>query len=431
MRLSSSASLLVIWPTAGDAAIALRCVDFADALAAGRLVMAFGDDLAAGVARLVESRRGWVVPTTLYLGGDAKEHLGDAATAILEFGQAALKSAVDRRVAQVQEAAAIAPSPSECIVLAADHSLRLHTDAGHALAGAFTQTPVRVVDTGSPAQASALALADACVGASAIVMADAVRGDLRGVVHEALPWVTWISRWRKPSQWTDGPNAVVLAEGSWRDAWLAAGWPAERIAVGGWPALQHRGAGRGALLAWDLPAATPPADVATYTSLVVLWEKVAQLLIADPFASAAAGGSQRLLANQAAACGVELDAAAMRRWSDLCVVPNIARGLAKLMQRRGIELAIAGSGWEEFDQSIGPIESREQLADLAVQAAVVIDPTEQGLPALAALGRPIVRARGNARAFLKQVRKPASVVVAPGALSTALMSMVERVVDRP
>ncbi|MEM7808004.1 MAG: hypothetical protein AAF561_07830 [Planctomycetota bacterium] len=387
-RLEIGQSLFVVWPDVRSLRLALGCGDVSDAISCGKVACFAGThDLAASARR----QRGRVLPRTLHLCGDAEAVQGPKVHELLAQAKSALEASAAWQASEVQrrveQPAIDVEGP---VLIAAGSGFRLLADAGRQLTSALAGLGERVLDLDDPRHASPLALADATAGVSALVTADVLRRDLPGVVPTLLPWVTWISQHRTPVAPINDLDHVVLAEASWREAWQAAGWRSDQIAIAGWSGTRRTGGdggGRGVLVAFDLPTDdTLPASVGEFSSQRVSWENMANELANRPYSLVEAGGRDAYLIGRLRASGVDPADVDRGLWQARLVTPSFVRGIGKLARRAGATLA--GSGWPDARDASAAV-AFDGLLD---RHAVLLDPTPEGHPAVAGQGLPVLRA---------------------------------------
>ena len=402
--LPPSASLLAIWSDLAALAFALRCADFADALAGGRLHLLGPDEVGDNVRRLADDRPGWAVPKQIIIFGDSRAVQNpETIQALQESATTGLREAAEDRATAVSRVAADGlPQTADVALLA---GLRFHPldRAGQALAATLEHLEIATADFDHPDSASTLAAARAAAAAPRVVAADLLRHDLPGVVAEGKPWLTWVTRPRPAVPWRAGPDAVLLAHSRWSDDWLAAGWPKDRVTVGRWPSRPRVATGEGLLLIADLPPREPPKDVADYSSASVLWDQVASEIAADPWLPAR---SPRWLADQFTAAGVSGTEAQLARWTRDCVQPAIARGLAAALAETGRSYRIVGTGWDGEAGAVGPVENADGFDRLLAGSRALVDPTLAGDGRYGSLGLPVVGLGASRDAWLRSLSHP-------------------------
>ncbi len=383
-RLEAAQSLTVIWPDVRRMRLALGCADVSSMILQGKLVCFAGTHDIASRARRC---RGWAVPGSLHLCGDAVAVQGRDITTLVTAVQGAIQSATDWHAGETARVASMPASTGGPMLVAAGSSFRLLADAGRRLTAALAGPGVRLLDLDDARSASRLAFADAAAEADSIVTADVTRADVPNVVPSATPWVTWISRPRSPVRAMNATDGIVLADDAWRNAWLAAGWSSDRVKTCSWPVENVQSRGKSTLLAFDLPTQDePPAVVKQYSSQAVAWGSIAEELQSFPYRLRESGGARSYLLGRLRATGLDPASLDLGLWHTHLVTPSFARGVGRLARRAGATLA--GLGWPG-GRSAATAAEVEQLVE---RHAAVLDPTPDGLPAIASLGLPVIRA---------------------------------------
>ncbi|MDB5293585.1 MAG: hypothetical protein JWL69_4826, partial [Phycisphaerales bacterium] len=384
--------------------VVLACDDFSAEIAEHRLWFAWGHAWAAELDRLFIDNSG--LPTPVQFVRPISED-SSAADAMVQPAQKVFADHNARRAAIVRSTReAWRPDKLRQICLVAPSHFRLWDDAGHmlheTLGNAHDADAVRVVryDPDDPACASPAALATAAAECGAIVTPNTGRGDLPEVVHQDMPWVTWVTTGRIPSAQKAGPRDVLLtADAGLREAAIAVGWPAKRVTVAGWPRMirttsdgcateSHREPFL-AIIA-DTRSLEAPKAVTEYSSHRLLWDAIAEELREDPFSLGA--GIDAFLSERMKRARVADEGFNRALFIDALIVPAYQQGLARALLREKLPLRCFGAGWEGIDafESVaeGPVLSRQDLSRIAGSATALIHawPTPNSHP-IDALGR--------------------------------------------
>ena len=421
-------AILAVFTDADHAASILACFDFSSHLTSGRLLPALADDLGRSLPKLVEGRRGWVVPTQLFIPGDASALLGEQDIARLtQTVKAALEAAVQqRRDQQARVTIRHNPGGPLTLVVGGDASPLSPAFGRVHLGRVFAaKSDTRPVNIDSPDAAAPLALMDAMNGASAVIAADIGRGETVGTAGSEVPWLTWVSRQRKPFAFTGGRDAVAVADERWLADWLAAGWPRDRLAVAPWQPSKPSTVASGLLIACDLPDDPVPADLKRYSSQAVLWEQLAHVVERHPFI---ASDPVNFVQSRATDAGLSLDLSTAAAWVTHCLIPARAIGLARLAATLTPVTAV-GSNWSRHPE-VKPTtaESCDDWLHITHRAAAIIDPSYDGTPMLRSTGRPVIGGPMTAGEFEAACRKSPSVAADPNpSLADALRQCIDRV----
>ncbi len=422
-RLRANQALIAIVPDLAAARIMLHCENFADDVRAHRLWLAIGADWEAQLAAILRDNEGLPTPTQFVRLTDGTEELAEAMIPPAQrvFGQIAQLRAAG--IAQLQETLA-GHAPTHACVIAPTH-FRLWNDAGHALAQLAGRSGWVHVDPDDPACAAPPAMARAACGIAAVIMPNTGRADLPNVVPIATPWITWMTGPRVPAFASAGPrDALLVTDPAWRDAALAAGWPAPRVTVATWPTAHRPPTTKGPLLiCMDLRPLDAPKEVVEMSSHRLLWDAVADELVRDPFAL----GSSIVDYLHARMKRLNIAALDQRRFIDDLIAPAYARGLAELLRRHGLPLRLAGEGWEAVEMlrpfAAGSVTTREAFQEAVASSAALVHawPTTIGHP-IDHAGRPVVYASRGRETFLRDARAAVAGKLAMPASSVAQLS---------
>lgn len=406
-RLRPHQAVLAVCPDAEDVRVMLACDDFSGDLRLHRLWFAWGEHWAAEMKRLFDELPGLATPAQFVRLPVAPAEEVDR---MVPAAQAVFAQANARRAQQVvtrRDGWRNRGSQSRRLCVIAPSHFRLWNDAGAVLAeqllGGAADTDVGIrFDPDDPACSSALALLDAAERCDAVVAADTSRADLAGVVPVAMPWVTWITRPASiPAFESASPaDRLVLAEAAWVQRATAAGWPRDRISVGGWSVVPAEppssSAARSLAVAADTRPVVMPDALAEFSSHALLWGHIAAELAADPFAAASSPAAyleQRMKRHHVSPDG--FDAAL---FLERLIVPAFEQAVARLLVREGLPVRLFGAGWDQIDDlrrcAAGAVTSQAELAPIAAGSAVVVDvsPLADVHP-VHRLGRPVVSAR--------------------------------------
>lgn len=407
--------VIVLLPDLHALRVLLGCDDFSNELHAHRLWFACGEAWSAELRRMLDENPGLPTPTQFIrpVAADNTRHDDLVTPAQQIFAEINARRALELR--NMLHASAGAPTAAWCII--APSHFRVWEDAPRVLAKTLDgheEQPIVRFDPDDPGSASSLALAKAAQACQAIVSANTGRADLPEVARLEIPWITWLTCPRIPSAAGRGPfDALLIADSSWSAPVIAAGWPAEKIAIASWPIEQEvptsaaAGARSLAIIA-DLPPIEPPARVAEYSSQALLWEGIAQELEANPFALL---HPDAFLDERMRQCQIEAGGLDRSLFIQGLIIPAYQRGLAGVIRRRGIPLRCHGAGWESVlgleDCAAGPVRSRDELMNVCSSAAALVHcwPADHFHP-IQTMGRPLLRAHGrNREAFLRDAVK--------------------------
>ncbi len=377
-HLHDAQAALVVVPRTSDAAVILSCEDFSEAISSGRLFLLVGESWPRAFLAVLADNPGLPPPAQVIrvtLSEDDAQ-LARVGEVTQELQRLAVQVTQERRrqIEAIKGAwHAGAPIDRRGICVVGPGGFRLWRDTGRVLGSLFgpdaretgaRQVDVRRVRTDRATELSPLAMIHAAHRADAVVAADLFRADSPELLPDFVPWITWATTDRVPAFSTaTAYDGLIAASPQVYQAALAVGWPAMRIRQAGWPTVDLPAAPAGPLLLLCDTAPTPvPEQIASFSSLVWLWEAIGQELRQTP--SAMDVGIERYLAERLA----KLDLPAERLPKDLFVqrliVPAYAQGVALKLLRLGVPVTIRGAGWLELDACV-PEDFAGKLAEAA------------------------------------------------------------------
>lgn len=417
-RLGAGTPVVVVEPDARAARVLLGCGDVAGAVAGHRLWFAVGAGWADQLADLFRAWPGLATPSRFVrmpVADDAVVGpLIERAKAVFDAANGERTAAVDRL--RVGSAGGPSAGPAAGLwsgrpVVIGRSGYTLWEDGPAVLWTACGSAATRF-DTDDPLNTSPVALATAAVGCGGVVAADSGRGSAAGLVRPDVPWVTWVTRPAVPEVGASGPlDALVLAAAEWRPLAERAGWPGDRVHVGGWQAAMPLPCASGlphlAVMADTRPVEMPPA-VAGYSSHAMLWEAIEAELRSSPLA---ARDPVAYLADRAGQVRVDRTAVDVGAFVERLIYPAYQQGVARLLIAAGLPITLWGSGWGEVDEfagraggSVESVAARDRAAGAAV--GLVHCWPEDGPHPIDAVGRPVVRAESDdAARFVAAARR--------------------------
>ena len=393
-KLDAKLAVIVILSAETELSLTLALVDFSGDLAAGRLHFAWD---AFSLKALFDRHPGLAVPQQflrLPVTDDAD------ATATIAWGQTTLGDvASDHRRRLAASLADWRAGETVCVV--APQSFALWNDAGR-FVGGFSD--IESVNTDAPLSAAVAFAAERCRNAKAVLMPDAGRSDwLADAAPPDRPWLTYVTRPRVPAFVAASPrDALLLADEVFRP--LATGWPADRVAVVGWPVVTPAGPERKTLaIVADLPDLAPPKEVEDFSSWRVTWETIAADLVANPHRLGESPAAYLDRVRQQT--GVAKAGFPAGLFLDGCVAPAYLLGIAKWLKREGLPLELFGRGWAVHAGLAGccrgVLDTPAALA-VAVSTAGVIDPFLTAAHPVRGLRARVVRTPGRTPTRLLQ-----------------------------
>lgn len=399
-------AVIAVMPDDRVLRVLMRCADFSETIASGRLWFARGEQWSDELARIFRDQPGLATPSQFVRLPITPAGEIDRLVAAAQKIFAEVNAGRAAAIGSVRENWRPAPRPRRLCVLAPS-TFRLWDDAGKVLAEAMIQSlsdpdvePLRF-DPDRPASSSVLALANAVAAADALITADVARADAPAVAHPEMPWITWVTTPRVPSAQAAGPSdALLLADPAWRSAARDAGWPAEKLHVAGWPALARTAAkpaaGAGLAIVADTCRLDPPERLAEFSSHLLLWERIRSDLARDPFL--VGDDPAQFLNRMMRQFGIPGEAFDRRLFVDRLIVPAFQQGVARILLRENLPIRLHGHGWDRIDEfrphAAGVVSSSRALRSIAREAAALIHvwPGGHAHP-IDALGRPVVRRR--------------------------------------
>jgi hypothetical protein len=395
-RSRADQAVIALCPDADDLRVLLHCDDFSEDLRARRLWFAWGGEWAAVLKDLFEQWPGLATPAQFIrlpiTPADEVERMIPAAQAVFAGVNASRAQQVARRRDDWR------PTGGLCVV--APSHFRLWDDAGAVLLDALSDcASVTRFDPDDPACSSALALLSAAERCDAVVTADTTRADVPGVLPPAMPWLTWVTRPTSipPFEKVGPADGLVLADPAWRDRAAAAGWPAERVLVGGWPtarAESHAAPPRVLAIVADTIPVAAPERLAEYSSHRLLWDHLAAELETNPFA--VGDSPAQFLERRMTRHGVRPDGFDAALFLERLILPAYAQSIARTLLTGGVPLRLFGAGWDRIDEfrphAAGAVTSREGLNTIASHASALVHvwPGVESHP-MHRLGLPVLR----------------------------------------
>jgi hypothetical protein len=422
-KLRRDQAIIATGSDAADVRVMLACDDFSGDIAAHRLWFAIGEDWPAELRHLLEERPGLATPSQFIrlpiTPEDTVEPMIAAAGKV--FSEANASRA--RTIARLRADGRLPTNHTRLCVIAPSH-FRLWDDAGAVLAETLAAQADRpgaaaevvAFDPDDPARSSAAALTTAAEGCRAILAADMSRPDLAGVVPAEMPWVTWVTRPASIPAFdaVGARDALVVADPSWRQHATAAGWPADRVAVGGWPAVSAGGPVPPppspvlAVVSDTRPVVMPEA-LAEFSSHAMLWRHIVAELSADPFALGE--GPAQYLQRRMKQSGIGAEGFDAGVFLERLILPTYEQAVARLILHAGLPLRLYGAGWDAIEEltprAAGGVASRADLLRIRRDVTALVD-CSAGFnpPPLHRLGRPVV-ARAMDRRHLLAAAKQA------------------------
>ncbi len=410
-------AVIALCPDETALAVLLHCEEFSHDIAAHRLWFAWGESWAQELERLFDERPGLALPAQFIRASAADTGPADA---LIPIAQPIFHAVAERRLLSVRHTRETwqrsRTAACRTCVVAPSH-FRLWDTAGPTLAdtlsGAAGLEVIRF-DSDDPLCASPEALATEAAGCDAIITPGTARGDLPDIVPLEMPWVMWVVGPRIPAASAAGPrDGLLLADASWLRMAVEAGWPAERVAIAGWPAHARLTSDsstepdRPLALVADTRVIRIPDAVAEYSSHRLLWECIEEELGSDPFLLLE--GAERYLIGSMRRLQIGEEGFDRRPFLQCLIEPAYQQALARLLLFAGLPLKLWGAGWESLEEfsssAAGIVSSRSVLADILRGSAGLIHawPISHAHP-IEAVPAPIARPARSAAETIRRAR---------------------------
>ena len=413
-------AIISVQPDLADLRVLLGSADFSRDVRRGRLWFAWGEDWPGEMARLFEQRPGLPTPSQFIripttASEEVEKLIAAAQRVFAQVNAARTARAAERRPHQPRGSAG---QPARLCVVAPT-GFRLWCDAGSVLLPTLQRPDVQVrrFDPDHPASAAAAALAAAAADCDAVVSADVTRADAPGVLPADVPWVTWVTSPRVPSFEPAGPrDALLVADPAWKRDAKDAGWPADRVAVAGWPTTSTPDAPASpsaplAVIADTLPLGDePPQRLSEFSSHLLLWNEILAEISSGPFT--VGDDAAQYLAARMRRFGITDAGFDHRLFVERLIVPAYQQAVARALLRANVPLLLFGEGWGGIDEfsphAGGAVRSRRDLrcATRGVRGLVHVWPAAHAHP-IDAIGLPVLRPCGESlRSFIELASKP-------------------------
>jgi hypothetical protein len=417
-KLRPEQAIVAIVPDENQLGFVLSCDAFEAEIVANRLWFACGNRWSEQLTQIFLDHPGLCTPSQFIRLPIADDEVVDL---IIAPAQKVFSDVNTDRAAKIQALRKI-DTRGERIGVVASSNFRLWDDAGATLAELFDGAEVVRVDLDNPAQASALAMAQAAQGCRAIVTANNSRADLPGVLSESIPWIIWASGDRIPNP--KGAAAIDrLITATPRRA-IELGWSPNQVTAACWPTLSRNtkpgppeglsksksgpGTAHLALITNTHPL-DPPNDLSEYSSHRVLWELILADLHNNPFALDE--DIDGFLHRRRRKLDIAPETLPQSRFIAELILPAYQQSLARLLIREKLPLKLFGAGWDRLSEfaplACGIVDSRQKLCEVAEQSARLVHILPTATPhAIDALQRPVLRRRSaQGTSFISDARQ--------------------------
>jgi hypothetical protein len=220
---------------------------------------------------------------------------------------------------------------------------------------------------------------------------------LPGLAHPKCPWFTWLTGPKVPSFAAAGPSdALLIADPTWRKRTAQAGWPDARVIDAAWPVQTAPlpPAGVLAMIA-DVADLNVPENVENYSSHRLLWNLIADEILANPFV--VASDPVGFLSRRVQQSGIAIERLDQVAFLEQLIVPAWQIGIARILRSAGLPVRVYGRGWEhqkDLEPIVGGAVEDRAIFDSIVsgaQALVHPLPVQSTAHPIESLGRPILR----------------------------------------
>jgi hypothetical protein len=412
-RVGEGRAIIVLLPHAAALALVLACCDLSRPIAGECLFFAHD---ASSLDNLFTRHPGLPLPQQFLKLPATDPTAGEA---VIAWAQEVFSKQSAKHAARLAAARCRVPA-SDGFCVAAGRTFCLWGDAGEALSRALD---CDTIDTDQPAQSAVAHVAERSADAAALVTVDTGRADGPDLIAADKPWLTWVTQPRVPAFVPAAPrDGLLLVDAALRPAALAAGWPAGRIAVAGWPAVDSAGGGAGVALLADVSDLAPTEQIEDLSSVRLVWEACRAELLARPQAIGddPAAYLHRVRVRHAVPAENFPEALLLERLN----APAIVVATARWLVRENVPVRLHGCGWDAFGDLAarwdGPVPDRAALAHAVASAGALIDPfiLRSGHP-IYAQGRPVIRTINRTAPRVLQDIAAACAGRAPSGVTTA------------
>ena len=409
-RIGDEPALMAIVSEMMTIRMILCCEDFSREIAVHRLWFISGEDWTDDFRRLLEERPGLCTPGRFIR---TKLVSDQTANTMIAQAQNVFSEVLLQRTRQIEQIRSQQKTtPAEKILLIAGSHFRLWDGAAAILTEQIqSATAVHRFDSDDPAESSPLALAKAAANCRIVVAANVSRGEANNLVAMNTPWITWVTWPRVPSFTAVGPkDMLMVADPTWQELAVGAGWPIERVMTANWPVTPARVASAQPTLAIiaDTQVIEIPDSIADLSSHRLLWDHIEAELRDDPLALGEDVGGY--LTQRSQLYEISADAVDRRRFVENLIVPAYQQGIARLLLKAKLPLRISGLGWDAIEEfrpiAGGPLRTTQdfEAAIAAASALVYVWPLRHAHP-IDAIGKPVVHRTGRRpEAFVAQAR---------------------------
>ncbi len=379
-KLTARQALLVIAPHTSELRRVLACDSFAGEILAHRLLIAWGEAWAAQLESLLTEIPGLAIPSQFVRLPLLEE---SAAERMIQTAQKVFSAVGVRRAGRIEF---LCNKPPEKF-----HRPRL----GMLVPGRFAlwenpalllhavlrndphidQCDLVTLDVHDPACASPLALAQFASECDGLLAVDCARSDLPPLLHDAKPWITFLTRRRIPAPTLSHErDRLIVADAAWKSDARQAGWPEHRLAALNWPQWRQPAAGadklKGSgvcellaksktsapfgqlaapwLLACDTRPVECPKSLQELSSHQLLWHQLHERIMSDPLC--VGPDAAEFVRRGRIDANVGAEGFDQELFVNQLVLPAYAQSLARLLLARKLPIQLAGEGWSNIPE---------------------------------------------------------------------------------
>jgi hypothetical protein len=235
-RMADDPALFAIVPDFLTLRVILSCHDFSGDILSHHLWFLAGESWPQNLRQLLENQPGLPTPARFI---KTKLTADELVEPMISEAQRIFGSVVSQRSASLESIRSTWPSIQKragCLLIAGSR-FRLWDDGGEVLQEQVREfSNIQRFDPDDPASSSPAALATAAKHCDSIIAANISRADAANIVSPDARWITWLTRPQIPPFSTAAPrDLLLLTDPAWQSNALSAGWPADRLAIAGWP----------------------------------------------------------------------------------------------------------------------------------------------------------------------------------------------------
>jgi len=403
-KMGDAPALFVIQPDALVARTILACQDFSDAIRRHRFWIVTGENWPDQFRALLRQYNGLATPTRFIR---TKLLTDDVALPMIKTAQDLFSEILSERTRELERLKSQKSPVTDRreVLLIGGSAFRLWDHPAAVLEAELSQAHIHRFDTDDPLNGSPAMLLEAAAACGSVVSANLCRDDCNQIITTEKPWITWITQPAVPKFDIAGPaDGLVLADPRWKKLAQKAGWPDDRVRIGGWPPrADHQSASPSPsqlAMICDTGPIEIPQSVKDFSSHRLLWELIEEELHDSPLA---VEQIDAYLTDRAGQLNITIESLDRRSFIQCLIHPAYQQGLARLLIKEGLPITLWGDGWpSEFDaHHRGTITTPSQL-DHAIDdsAALIYCWPERSAHPIDTCNKPIVERSGQDKSQL-------------------------------